>query len=89
MAGVIRHRPDKARHITLMAVRRMLASRPARRCARRKRREARQAIENRLFALPRSPDELARERWEGADLHDVVGNVIEPYQGLGDGRIRC
>jgi PAS domain S-box-containing protein len=52
-------------------------------------REAREAVESRLFALSRAHNVLTRENWEGADLHDVVSNLIEPYQGNGDGRIRC
>ncbi|MXQ13891.1 PAS domain S-box protein [Microvirga makkahensis] len=43
-------------------------------------RETREAVENRLFALSRAHDVLTRENWEGASLHDIVSDVLEPYQ---------
>jgi PAS domain S-box-containing protein len=52
-------------------------------------REAREAVESRLFALSRAHDVLTRENWEGADLHEVVGSVIQPYQDNREGHIWC
>lgn len=47
---------------------------------------ARAALEQRLIALSRAHDVLTRENWEGADLWEVVGQAIEPYQGQGESR---
>jgi PAS domain S-box-containing protein len=38
-----------------------------------------QAFEDRLFALARAHDVLTRENWEGAELREVVNEVVEPY----------
>ena len=32
---------------------------------------------------------LTRENWEGALLHEIVGDVFEPYRSEGEDRIRC
>ena len=45
----------------------------------------RDAIESRLFALSRSHDLLTRENWQGAGLHDLVKEAMEPF-GVGNGR---
>ncbi|WP_082145769.1 PAS domain-containing sensor histidine kinase [Microvirga massiliensis] len=37
------------------------------------------AFEERLFALARAHDVLTRENWEGAELCEVITEVIEPY----------
>jgi two-component sensor histidine kinase len=39
----------------------------------------REGIEDRLFALSRSHDLLARENWESAGLVDVVNEALEPF----------
>jgi PAS domain S-box-containing protein len=51
--------------------------------------EAREALESRLIALSRAHDVLTRENWEGALLHDIVADVIQPYRSDREGRIRC
>jgi PAS domain S-box-containing protein len=51
--------------------------------------ETREALESRLFALSRAHNVLTRENWEGALLHDIIGDVIEPYGSGREGRIRC
>lgn len=43
-------------------------------------------FEGRLLALSRTHDVLTRENWEGADLHDIVSDVIAPMSGESDGR---
>ncbi|MFC5086574.1 PAS domain-containing sensor histidine kinase [Microvirga arabica] len=50
--------------------------------------EVREALESRLFALSRAHNVLTRESWEGALLHEIVGDVIEPYGNGREGRIR-
>ena len=40
----------------------------------------RESIETRLFALSRSHDLLTSEHWEGAGLHDLVDNALEPFR---------
>ncbi len=49
--------------------------------------EARQALEDRLIALSRAHNVLTRENWEGALLHEIVGDVFEPYRSDREGRI--
>ena len=44
------------------------------------------AFEERLFALARAHDILTRDNWEGAELRDIVGEVIEPYCRPSHGR---
>lgn len=43
--------------------------------------EAREAFTGRIVALAQAHDVLTRERWEGADLIDVVKGAIEPHGG--------
>ncbi|HEV2559830.1 MAG TPA: sensor histidine kinase [Microvirga sp.] len=50
--------------------------------------EAKDALERRLLALSRAHDVLTRESWEGADLKDVVGRALEPYQVHSESRLR-
>jgi PAS domain S-box-containing protein len=38
-----------------------------------------QAFEDRLFALARAHDVLTRENWEGAELREIIHEVVEPY----------
>ncbi|MEP7130165.1 MAG: HWE histidine kinase domain-containing protein [Sphingomicrobium sp.] len=45
----------------------------------------REAIESRLFALSRSHDLLSSDHWEGAGLHDLVDNALEPFR-VAEGR---
>jgi two-component sensor histidine kinase len=49
---------------------------------------ASEALETRLLALSRAHDVLTRESWEGADLKEVVGRALEPYQIHGERRLR-
>jgi two-component sensor histidine kinase len=49
--------------------------------------EPRMALEARLFALSRAHDVLTRENWEGASLREIVAQSIEPYRGIGEGRL--
>ena len=39
----------------------------------------RESIETRIAALSRSHDLLARDNWEGAGLHDLVEQALEPF----------
>lgn len=43
--------------------------------------EATKCFESRLLALARVHDVLTRENWEGADLHDIVTDVVAPMCG--------
>lgn len=45
----------------------------------------REAIESRLLALSRSHDLLTLEKWESAELRDLVKAAMEPF-GIADGR---
>ena len=47
-----------------------------------------EALENRLLALSRAHDVLTRENWDGADLHDVVGQAIAPFRDRDGKRFR-
>jgi PAS domain S-box-containing protein len=47
---------------------------------------AREAIESRLLALSRVHNVLTRESWQGARLHDVIEEVLEPYRVSGQAR---
>ncbi len=49
--------------------------------------EARQAVEERLFALSRVHNVLTRENWEGAAIREVVDEAVAPYQPKGRNRI--
>lgn len=44
----------------------------------------RESIETRIAALSRSHDLLGREKWQGAGLHDLVVQVLEPF-GVAEG----
>jgi PAS domain S-box-containing protein len=44
----------------------------------------RESIETRLFALSRSHDLLSSDHWEGAGLHDLVDNALEPFRVVED-----
>ena len=41
--------------------------------------QARGDIDGRLIALSRAHDVLTRENWDGANLHDIVAQAVEPY----------
>ncbi|MFL5204868.1 MAG: sensor histidine kinase, partial [Microvirga sp.] len=41
--------------------------------------DARDALEGRLLALSRAHDVLTRENWEGAELREIINEVVEPY----------
>ncbi len=40
----------------------------------------RESIETRIAALSRSHDLLGREEWDGAGLHDLVGEALAPFK---------
>jgi PAS domain S-box-containing protein len=46
------------------------------------------AFEERLFALARAHDILTRESWEGAELREVMEEVLEPYRRQSGERIQ-
>lgn len=48
----------------------------------------RRAIQGRIQALGRAHSMLAASRWEGADLHRIVGEELAPYAGVGGARIQ-
>jgi PAS domain S-box-containing protein len=48
----------------------------------------RRAIQGRIQALGRAHSMLAASRWEGADLHRIVGEELAPYAGTGGARIQ-
>ena len=51
--------------------------------------EGRKAFEARLIALSKTHDVLTRQHWEGADVREVIGEVIAAYRGQsGTGRFR-
>ena len=41
----------------------------------------RESIETRIAALSRSHDLLGREKWDGAGLRDLIGEVLAPFSG--------
>ena len=43
--------------------------------------EGRKAFEARLIALSRAHDVLTRENWQGAGLHEVIGEALGAYMG--------
>lgn len=45
----------------------------------------RESIETRIAALSRSHDLLGREKWDGAGLHDLVDQAMEPF-AVAEGR---
>ena len=49
--------------------------------------DAKEAIEGRLFALSRAHDVLTREKWEGADLSEIVEQAVAPYSSRGEDRL--
>jgi PAS domain S-box-containing protein len=51
--------------------------------------DAKEALENRLFALSRAHDVLTRENWEAADLQEIVSQAMEPYRSYGEERIQA
>ena len=51
--------------------------------------DARETVEARLQSLARSHDLLTREEWDGAFLHEVVGQALHPFVRAGDdGQVR-
>ncbi len=46
------------------------------------------AFQSRLFALARAHGLLTRDTWEGAELRELIGEVIEPYSRETSGRCR-
>ncbi|MGI8705133.1 MAG: HWE histidine kinase domain-containing protein [Sphingomicrobium sp.] len=48
----------------------------------------RESIETRIAALSRSHDLLGREKWDGAGLHDLVLEVLEPFSAAEAGAQR-
>jgi PAS domain S-box-containing protein len=50
--------------------------------------QAREDLEGRLFALSRVHNVLTRESWEGASLHEIVEQAIEPYRRREDDRFQ-
>jgi len=48
----------------------------------------REKFEGRLGALAEAHNLLSREKWQGSDLHDVVGRVLQPYLLSSPDRIR-
>jgi PAS domain S-box-containing protein len=48
---------------------------------------ARDAFESRLLALSRAHDVLTRENWEGAGLHEIVAQAVEPYSNQCEDRL--
>jgi PAS domain S-box-containing protein len=51
-------------------------------------REARDSFEQRLLALSRVHDQLARKQWECAELETILKDVFAPYRGERGDRIR-
>jgi two-component sensor histidine kinase len=49
--------------------------------------EAREALESRLMALARAHDVLTRESWEGAELHHILAQALEPYSNRAEDRL--
>jgi PAS domain S-box-containing protein len=47
---------------------------------------AREALESRLLGLSRVHNVLTRENWEGARLHDIIEEILEPYRVIGQAR---
>jgi two-component sensor histidine kinase len=43
-------------------------------------RTEREKFEGRLGALAEAHNLLSKEKWQGSDLHDVVGRVLQPYR---------
>jgi two-component sensor histidine kinase len=51
-------------------------------------RTEREKFEGRLGALAEAHNLLSNEKWQGSDLHDVVGRVLQPYRLNNPERIR-
>jgi two-component sensor histidine kinase len=51
-------------------------------------RAERRTFEGRLGALAEAHNLLSRERWQGSELQDVAGRVLQPYTLSNPGRIR-
>jgi two-component sensor histidine kinase len=49
--------------------------------------EAVKALEARLVALSRTHNVLSEERWESADLREIVARALEPYIATGRARV--
>nr|WP_244510554.1 HWE histidine kinase domain-containing protein [Microvirga guangxiensis] len=49
--------------------------------------EAKAALEGRLLALSRAHDVLTQENWEGAELHEIAAQAVEPYSSCGEYRL--
>jgi two-component sensor histidine kinase/integral membrane sensor domain MASE1 len=45
-----------------------------------------EAFIDRLMALSRAHDVLTKQRWEGADLKDIVAGAVRPFEAEGGGR---
>jgi PAS domain S-box-containing protein len=50
--------------------------------------QARDDFEMRLIALSRAHDVLTRENWDGANLHEIVDQAIEPYRRAEENRFK-
>jgi two-component sensor histidine kinase len=50
--------------------------------------DERDNFEGRLGALAEAHDLLSQEKWQGADMQDVVDRVLRPYAASGPGRLR-
>jgi two-component sensor histidine kinase len=49
--------------------------------------EAVRKFEGRLVALGQAHNVLSDEKWDSAELHEIVENVVEPYMAKGNSRI--
>jgi two-component sensor histidine kinase len=49
--------------------------------------DARRKFEARLSSLGRAHNILSEEKWESAELHEIVGSVLEPYATREAGRL--
>jgi two-component sensor histidine kinase len=49
--------------------------------------QASSAIESRLIALSQVHNVLTDRNWVAVDLHDIVGQAVEPYRSRGENRI--
>lgn len=47
-----------------------------------------ESFKARLHAMARTHDALARERWTGVSLHEVIRMAIEPFEPAGSGRVQ-
>jgi two-component sensor histidine kinase len=50
-------------------------------------RDEREKFEGRLGALAEAHNLLSKEKWQGSELHDVAGRVLQPYALNNPGRI--